>query len=88
MSLRLAFENLGDDICKALLGFHAFSGCDQTGEFYDSSKLTYWKKLMTSPGDVLDAFKHLGVTLNEKTKNGETGTLCDELVLQKTNGQS
>ena len=34
MSLRLIDEVLGIDVCKAILGFHALTGCDQTGKFY------------------------------------------------------
>ena len=34
MSLRLIDEVLGIDVCEAILGFHALTGCDQTGKFY------------------------------------------------------
>ena len=34
MSLRLIDEVSGIDVCEALLGFHALTGCDQTGTFY------------------------------------------------------
>ena len=31
--LQKIYKNLNPDITKALLSFHAFSGCDQTGKF-------------------------------------------------------
>ena len=34
MSLRLIDEVSGIDVCEALFGFHALTGCDQTGTFY------------------------------------------------------
>ena len=33
-----SFEALGDAKSQALVGFHAFTGCDQTGKFYDHAK--------------------------------------------------
>jgi len=47
-------------LSKALLGFHAFSGCDQTGKFYGYSKKSCWETLTQSTDDVLDAFCGLG----------------------------
>ena len=40
MPLRFAYENLEEIKCKALLGFHALTGCGQTGKFYGFSKLS------------------------------------------------
>ena len=40
MPLRFSYEKLGEVKCKALLGFHALTGCDQTGKFYGFSKLS------------------------------------------------
>ena len=36
--LRKIYENLAPSVFKALLGFHAISGCDQTGRFSYFSK--------------------------------------------------
>ena len=55
-----AFESLGPDKVKALLGFHAFSGCDQTGKFAGYGKPSYWTTLMSSPSSVIKAFERLG----------------------------
>ena len=40
MPLRFSYEKLGEVKCKALLGFHALTGCGQTGKFYGFSKLS------------------------------------------------
>ena len=40
MPLRFSDETLGEVKCKALLGFHALTGCDQTGKCYGFSKLS------------------------------------------------
>ena len=54
------YEALGEERASALLGFHAFTGCDVTCKFYGKSKLTCWKVFMKSSSDVLEAFKELG----------------------------
>ena len=51
--LREIHESLQPGIIKALLGFHAFSGCDQTGKMC-------WQTRPRSPDDVFDAFGRLG----------------------------
>ena len=43
MSLGLIDEVLGRDVCEALSGFPALTGCDQTGKFYGHSKLSCWQ---------------------------------------------
>ena len=55
-----AFEGLGQDKVKSLLGFHAFSGCDQTSKFSGYGKSSYWKTFMSSPSSVITAFQRLG----------------------------
>ena len=64
--LREIHESLKPDIIQVLLGFHAFSGCGQTGKFHRYSKKSCWQTLSRSPDDVLDAFGRLG---NEETMN-------------------
>ena len=51
------------EICKALLGFHSFTGCDQTGRFYGYSKLTCWKVFTSSNVFIQNAFQCLGDSL-------------------------
>ena len=59
MSLSLIDEVLERDVCEALLGFHALTGCDQTGKFYGHSKLSCWQTFLSSPPDVVKAFQNL-----------------------------
>ena len=51
---------MSKNICKVLLGFHSFTGCDQTGTFYGYSKLTCWKVFMSSNEAVQNTFQNLG----------------------------
>ena len=58
--LREIHESLKTGIIKALLGFHAFSGCDQTGKFHGYGRKSCWQTFLRSSGNVLDAFGRLG----------------------------
>ena len=55
------YKNLSTSIRHALLGFHAFTGCDQTGKFSGFGKPSCWTMLMNSSKKVLDAFQELGL---------------------------
>ena len=52
--LRTIHEHLRPNNCKELLGFHAISGCDQTGKFSGFAKKSCWETFMTSPIEVLN----------------------------------
>ena len=41
INIRKSFEALGDDKLQALVGFHAFTGCDQTRKFDNHAKQSY-----------------------------------------------
>ena len=69
MSLGLIDEVLGRDVCEALSGFHALTGCDQTGKFYGHSKLRCWQTFLSSPSDLIKAFQNLGVDLGSQEKD-------------------
>ena len=58
--LREIHESLKPGIIKALLGFHAFTGYDQTEKFHGYSKISCWQRLLRSLDDVLDALGRLG----------------------------
>ena len=55
------YENLSPSIRHALLGFHTFTGCDQTGTFSGFGKPLCWATLMNSSKKVLEAFQELGL---------------------------
>ena len=62
--LRKIYENLARSVCKALLGFHPISGCNQAGSFSDFSKTSCWEIFLDLPNNVLDKFSSLsGSTL-------------------------
>ena len=50
---------LKEDECRALIGFHAFSGTDYTSAFFRKGKLISWKKMLQDE-EFIDAFIHLG----------------------------
>ena len=58
--LRKTYGILAPSVCKALLGFQAISGCDQTGRFSGFSKISFWEIFLDLPNNVLDEFSSLG----------------------------
>ena len=56
------YEAVGDELVKVLPGFHACSGCDQTGTISTKSKVSCWNTLKKAERSVLDAFSSLGNT--------------------------
>ena len=51
-------SNLGDFKARALPGFHAFSGCDTTSQFYDKAKKLAWEAWKSYP-EVTAAFNYM-----------------------------
>ena len=70
IKLRTVYESLGREICKALVGFHSFTGCDQTGRFYGHSKLSCWKVFIACNETTLGAFQELRDTLTDNVRTG------------------
>jgi hypothetical protein len=54
------FHVLGPRKAGSLIGFHAFSGCDQTGRFAGKGKTTCWNAFINAPQNIQDAFFNLG----------------------------
>ena len=54
------YEVVGEDLVKALPGFHAFSGCDQTGTISGKSKVCFSNNLKKAKRPMLDTFSSLG----------------------------
>ena len=59
-NLRQIFERFTPRVCKALLGFHAFTGSDQTGTFHGFSKRSCWEIFTSSTNKILNTFINLG----------------------------
>ena len=60
LSVKEIFQNLGDKRSAAILGFHAFTGCDITGKFAGRSKETCYKKIYNADDEILEALTSLG----------------------------
>ena len=54
------YEAIGHLRASSFLGFHTFTGCDQTGKFRGKSKSTWWKSFMESNSKTLNALSLLG----------------------------
>lgn len=54
------YREVGEDLANALHGFHAFTGCDQTGTICGKAKVSCWKSLKKSELPVQNAFSNLG----------------------------
>ena len=65
-----AFEAIGEKHASAILGFHAITGCDQTGKFFGKSKKYCWKVFRAATDQDLEALQSLG----------ETSDLSDETI--------
>ena len=72
------YEALGEDLVKALPGFHAFSGCDQTGTICGKSKVSCWNTLTKAKQPVLNAFSTLGssTVISEYTQKMLESYVC------------
>ena len=75
--LQTIHENLGREACKDLLGFHSFSGCDQTSKFNGYSKLSCCELFQSSNGSILEAFQELGKNLSPSTYDGLENFVMD-----------
>ena len=60
VNIGAAYQVLGPEKSNALLGFHAFTGCDYTSKFNGKSKKTCWKTCLVTREDMLAAFAYLG----------------------------
>ena len=69
--LRVLHSHLVPELCTSLLGFHAQSGCDQTGKIAEFSKKTCWTVLVDASPDVSSAFKSVGqFEISDEIKTG------------------
>ena len=57
--LRPLYNVLGPHVVAALPGFHAFTGCDQTGTIRGKSKISCWNTLKKAGEQLLEAFVSL-----------------------------
>ncbi|KAL7384665.1 hypothetical protein ABVT39_006421 [Epinephelus coioides] len=78
IALKPVVHALGKCMAAALLGFHAFSGADQTGRFAGKGNLTCWQALNRCPVEVVSAFAALGTTekLSPDTEQAIEAFVC------------
>ena len=62
INIASCYEGIGPRHAEALLGFHVFTGCDQTGRF-SRTKTFWWKEFQKADNDTLDALAQLGKKL-------------------------
>ena len=60
ISIGSCYEVCGSFCANFLLGFHTFTGCDQTGRFEGKSKMFWWKNFMNTDDNTLKAPGDLG----------------------------
>ena len=46
-------------LSAAILGFHVFKECDQSGRFFGKTKLSWWKSFRAEHGEILEALTSL-----------------------------
>ena len=56
------YDAIGPIIAESLLGFHALTGCDTTGNFTGKGKVTCWNTLKAARPNVIRVFGQLGKT--------------------------
>ena len=62
ISISQCYEKIGPERAKALLGFHAMTGCDQTGRFNGKTKAFWWKQFCAAGLDVVETIAELGIS--------------------------
>ena len=62
-----SIEALRDAKSQALVGFRAFTGCEQTGKCNDNAKQSCWNTFITCPKKVINAFMLLGNSIKHPT---------------------
>ena len=60
IDIQKTVEGIGCLKADALIGLHAFSGCDTTGKFNKKGKLKWWKNFNASSTPIINAFVSLG----------------------------
>ena len=74
------YEALGPYKSAALIGFHAFTGCDNVGKFAGKGKGLWFGKFLAADEDTLQAFVDLGNVgdLDNQTKSQLAAFVCQD----------
>ena len=74
-------QNIDNEQCSALIGFHSFTGCDYTSSFFRKGKINSWKKACeVTPSKSVKSkfFAALSVLGNQVTLDDETFSTLEE----------
>ena len=71
ISITNIYESLGPQICAALPGFHAFTGCDYTSSFVRKGKIKPFAKLQKNK-EALKAFQSLAIEKQQSQQTQKT----------------
>lgn len=77
IDISLVFNKLGHQAAKAILGFHAFTGCDSVSSFTRKGKIRPWQ-IMLKDCEIMDAYGQLGLwdDLSPNIANIIEGHVC------------
>ena len=81
IDIRKSFEALGDAKSQALVGFYAFTDCDQNGKYNDHAKQACWNTFITSHKKVINTFTILGNSIKHPTEECIDGIIMFALNL-------
>ena len=82
-----SIEALRDAKSQALVGFRAFTGCEQTGKCNDNAKESCWNTFITCPKKVINAFMLLGNSIKHPMEECIDGIIIFFLNLYCKNQQ-
>ena len=77
--IKVLHTNLGEQRCRALVGFHVFTGCDVSGKFAGRTKESTFKKFLEADSDILASLTNLGNSVDmpsEYTLQGLERFVC------------
>ena len=77
--IKVLHTNLGEQRCRALVGFHVFTGCDVSGKFAGRTKESTFKKFLEADSDILASLANLGNSVDmpsEYTLQGLERFVC------------
>ena len=58
------FEAIGVANAQAICGFHILTDCDQISQFYEKTKLSWWKSFLKADNNILNTLSQLGTNEN------------------------
>ena len=74
------YDSLGPDVCSALPGMHALTGCDTVSAFVGKGKVAALKLVQTNPDISTTLAKTVTQFRRSKRKNGKCWKICVSLV--------